>query len=161
MTQQELDTYYIKVAQICSENSKANKLKVGAIIVKDQQIISDGFNGTPSGFDNQCEDEKHKKLDRCSLCSQEHCEGCDNIELLTRPEVMHAESNAITKCAKYGKATLGSTIYITHTPCIECAKLIIQAGIARVVYARNYRLTDGIDLLKKAGIEVEHIEREE
>ena len=139
MTQQELDTYYIKVAQICSENSKANKLKVGAIIVKDQQIISDGFNGTPSGFDNQCEDEKHKKLDRCSLCSQEHCEGCDNIELLTRPEVMHAESNAITKCAKYGKATLGSTIYITHTPCIECAKLIIQAGIKRVVYKNFYK----------------------
>ena len=76
MAQQELDTYYIKVAQICSENSKANKLKVGAIIVKDQQIISDGFNGTPSRFDNQCEDVKHKDLNRCSLCSQEHCEGC-------------------------------------------------------------------------------------
>ena len=155
MTQQELDTYYIKVAQICSENSKANKLKVGAIIVKDQQIISDGFNGTPSGFDNQCEDEKHKKLDRCSLCSQEHCEGCDNIELLTRPEVMHAESNAITKCAKYGKATLGSTIYITHTPCIECAKLIIQAGIKRVVYKNFYKSLAGGESLRKSGIIVE------
>ena len=155
MTQQELDTYYIKVAQICSENSKANKLKVGAIIVKDQQIISDGFNGTPSGFDNQCEDEKHKKLDRGSLCSQEHCEGCDNIELLTRPEVMHAESNAITKCAKYGKATLGSTIYITHTPCIECAKLIIQAGIKRVVYKNFYKSLAGVEILRKSGIIVE------
>ena len=155
MTQQELDTYYIKVAQICSENSKANKLKVGAIIVKDQQIISDGFNGTPSGFDNQCEDEKHKKLDRCSLCSQEHCEGCDNIELLTRPEVMHAESNAITKCAKYGKATLGSTIYITHTPCIECAKLIIQAGIKRVVYKNFYKSLASVEILRKSGIIVE------
>lgn len=155
MTQQELDTYYIKVAQICSENSKVNKLKVGAIIVKDQQIISDGFNGTPSGFDNQCEDEKHKKLDRCSLCSQEHCEGCDNIELLTRPEVMHAESNAITKCAKYGKATLGSTIYITHTPCIECAKLIIQAGIKRVVYKNFYKSLAGVEILRKSGIIVE------
>ena len=155
MTQQELDTYYIKVAQICSENSKANKLKVGAIIVKDQQIISDGFNGTPSGFDNQCEDEKHKKLDRCSLCSQEHCEGCDNIELLTRPEVMHAESNAITKCAKYGKATLGSTIYITHTPCIECAKLIIQAGIKRVVYKNFYKSLAGVEILRKSGSIVE------
>ena len=155
MTQQELDTYYIKVAQICSENSKANKLKVGAIIVKDQQIISDGFNGTPSGFDNQCEDAKHKKLDRCSLCSQEHCEGCDNIELLTRPEVMHAESNAITKCAKYGKATLGSTIYITHTPCIECAKLIIQAGIKRVVYKNFYKSLAGVEILRKSGIIVE------
>ena len=155
MTQQELDTYYIKVAQICSENSKANKLKVGAIIVKDQQIISDGFNGTPSGFDNQCEDVKHKKLDRCSLCSQEHCEGCDNIELLTRPEVMHAESNAITKCAKYGKATLGSTIYITHTPCIECAKLIIQAGIKRVVYKNFYKSIAGVEILRKSGIIVE------
>lgn len=155
MTQQELDTYYIKVAQICSENSKANKLKVGAIIVKDQQIISDGFNGTPSGFDNQCEDEKHKDLNRCSLCSQEHCEGCDNIEFVTRPEVMHAESNAITKCAKYGKATLGSTIYITHTPCIECAKLIIQAGIKRVVYKNFYKTLDGVKILRKSGIEVE------
>ena len=155
MTQQELDTYYIKVAQICSENSKANKLKVGAIIVKDQQIISDGFNGTPSGFDNQCEDEKHKKLNRCSLCSQEHCEGCDNIELLTRPEVMHAESNAITKCAKYGKATLGSTIYITHTPCIECAKLIIQAGIKRVLYKNFYKSLAGVEILRKSGIIVE------
>ena len=155
MTQQELDTYYIKVAQICSENSKANKLKVGAIIVKDQQIISDGFNGTPSRFDNQCEDVKHKDLNRCSLCSQEHCEGCDNIELLTRPEVMHAESNAITKCAKYGKATLGSTIYITHTPCIECAKLIIQAGIKRVVYKNFYKSLAGVEILCKSGIIVE------
>ena len=152
MTQQELDTYYIKVAQICSENSKANKLKVGAIIVKDQQIISDGFNGTPSRFDNQCEDVKHKDLNRCSLCSQKHCEGCDNIELLTRPEVMHAESNAITKCAKYGKATLGSTIYITHTPCIECAKLIIQAGIKRVVYKNFYKSLAGVEILRKSGI---------
>ena len=155
MTQQELDTYYIKVAQICSENSKANKLKVGAIIVKDQQIISDGFNGTPSGFDNQCEDEKHKKLDRCSLCSQEHCEGCDNIKLVSKPEVLHAESNAITKCAKYGKATLGSTIYITHTPCIECAKLIIQAGIKRVVYKNFYKSLAGVEILRKSGIIVE------
>ena len=155
MTQQELDTYYIKGAQICSENSKANKLKVGAIIVKDQQIISDGFNGTPSRFDNQCEDVKHKDLNRCSLCSQEHCEGCDNIELLTRPEVMHAESNAITKCAKYGKATLGSTIYITHTPCIECAKLIIQAGIKRVVYKNFYKSLAGVEILRKSGIIVE------
>lgn len=155
MTQQELDTYYIKVAQICSENSKANKLKVGAIIVKDQQIISDGFNGTPSRFDNQCEDVKHKDLNRCSLCSQEHCEGCDNIEFVTRPEVMHAESNAITKCAKYGKATLGSTIYITHTPCIECAKLIIQAGIKRVVYKNFYKSIAGVEILRKSGIIVE------
>ena len=155
MTQQELDTYYIKVAQICSENSKANKLKVGAIIVKDQQIISDGFNGTPSRFDNQCEDVKHKDLNRCSLCSQEHCEGCDNIEFVTRPEVMHAESNAITKCAKYGKATLDSTIYITHTPCIECAKLIIQAGIKRVVYKNFYKSLAGVEILRKSGIIVE------
>ena len=155
MTQQELDTYYIKVAEICSENSKANKLKVGAIIVKDQQIISDGFNGTPSGFDNQCEDEKHKESSKCTYCGQEHCEGCKNIELVTRPEVMHAESNAITKCAKYGKATLGSTIYITHTPCIECAKLIIQAGIKRVVYKNFYKTLDGVEILRKSGIEVE------
>lgn len=155
MTQQELDTYYLKVAEICSENSKATKLKVGAIIVKDQQIISDGFNGTPSGFDNRCEDEKYKESSKCFDCGQEHCEGCKNIKLKTRPEVLHAESNAITKCAKYGKATFGSTIYITHTPCIECAKLIIQAGIKRVVYKNFYKTLDGVKILRKSGIEVE------
>ena len=109
------------------------------MIVKGNMIISDGYNGTPSGFPNVCEEE----------------------DGLTLPYVLHAEANAITKIARSGNNSDGATLYVTDAPCIECAKLIIQAGIVRVVYARSYRLTDGIDLLKKAGIEVEHIELEE
>ena len=157
MTQEESDKYYLKVAELCSQNSSAERLKVGAIIVKDNQIISDGFNGTPSGFDNVCEITDHYDPNKCIRCTLEHCEGCTNIKLVSKPEVLHAESNAITKCAKYGNSSNNATIYITHSPCIECAKLIIQAGIKRVVYARSYRLTDGIDLLADAGIEIDHI----
>lgn len=140
MTQECLDKYYIKVAQVCAKNSYAIKLKVGAIIVKDNQIISDGFNGTPSGFENKCE--------------------TFNIDgkLCTLPYVLHAESNAILKCAKYGKSTKDSTLYITHAPCIDCAKLIIQAGIIRVVYLESYKNSDGINLLKKVDIKVEKLD---
>lgn len=140
MTQERLDKYYIKVAQVCAKNSYAIKLKVGAIIVKDNQIISDGFNGTPSGFENKCE--------------------TFNIDgdLCTLPYVLHAESNAILKCAKYGKSTKDSTLYITHSPCIDCAKLIIQAGIIRVVYLEDYKNSDGIDLLKNVDIKVEKLD---
>ena len=140
MTQECLDKYYIKVAQVCAKNSYAIKLKVGAIIVKDNQIISDGFNGTPSGFANKCE--------------------IFNVygELCTLPYVLHAESNAILKCAKYGKSTKDSTLYITHAPCIDCAKLIIQAGISRVVYLEDYKNSDGIDLLKNVDIKVEKLD---
>ena len=140
MTQECLDKYYIKVAQVCAKNSYAIKLKVGAIIVKDNQIISDGFNGTPCGFENKCE----------TL----------NIDgdLCTLPYVLHAESNAILKCAKYGKSTKDSTLYITHAPCIDCAKLIIQAGIIRVVYLEDYKNSDGINLLKKVDIKVEKLD---
>ena len=155
MKQIESDKYYMKVAKACAENSKAVILHVGAIIVKDSQIISDGFNGTPSGFDNQCEITKKKDISKCVRCTWEHCEGCDNLFLETKPEVLHAESNAITKCAKSGRASLGSTIYVTHAPCISCAKLIIQAGIIRVVYGEDYKNTLGIELLQKAGIKVE------
>ena len=111
MTQKQSDKYYIKVAQLCAKNSYAVNLQVGAIIVKDGQIMSDGFNGTPSGFENKCE--------------------TFNIDgnLCTFPYVLHAESNAILKCAKYSRSTNGSTLYITHSPCIKCAKLIIQVGI--------------------------------
>ena len=140
MTQEQSDKYYIKVAQLCANNSYALKLKVGAVIVKDDQIISDGFNGTPCGFENRCETKNI------------------NGELKTLPYVLHAESNAILKCAKYGKSTNGSTLYITHSPCIECAKLIIQAGIVRVVYLDVYRTIDGIVILRKSGINVEKIE---
>ncbi len=130
--QYKLDLRYLRMAKIWAENSYCQRRKVGALVVKDKMIISDGYNGTPSGFENQCEDENN----------------------LTKPYVLHAEANAITKLARSGNNSDGSTLYVTSSPCIECAKLIIQAGIKRVVYAEKYRLEDGIDLLKRADIEV-------
>ena len=130
--QAELDSRYIRMAQIWAENSYCKRRQVGAIIVKDKTITSDGYNGTPSGFENICEDDNG----------------------LTKPYVLHAEANAITKIARSGNNSDGATLYVTSSPCIECAKLIIQAGIKRVVYSEEYRLTDGIDLLRRAGIEV-------
>ena len=130
-----LDTRYLRMAKIWSENSYCIRRKVGALLVKDKMIISDGFNGTPSGFPNVCEDD-------------------DNV---TFPYVLHAEANAITKVARSNNSSDGSTLYVTASPCIECAKLIIQAGIRRVVFSELYRITDGIDLLRKAGVEVYHI----
>ena len=132
--QQDLDQRYLRMASIWAENSYCNRRKVGALIVKDKMIISDGYNGTPSGFENVCEDENG----------------------VTKPYVLHAEANAITKIARSGNNSDGATLYVTDSPCIECAKLIIQSGIKRVIYARQYRLTDGVDLLKRAGIEVIH-----
>lgn len=140
MTKSEaLDRRYLRMAQIWAENSYCQRRQVGALIVKDKMIISDGYNGTPSGFPNICE-------------------GADG---LTFPYVLHAEANAITKIARSGNNSDGATLYVTDAPCIECAKLIIQAGIIRVVYARNYRLTEGIDLLRQAGIKVEQLELDE
>ena len=130
--QAKLDERYLRMARIWAENSYCVRRQVGALVVKDKMIISDGYNGTPSGFENVCEDD-------------------DNV---TKPYVLHAEANAITKLARSNNNSDGATIYITASPCIECAKLIIQAGIRRVVYGEQYRLTDGIDLLKRAGIEV-------
>lgn len=129
----EFDKKYMQFADIWSTNSYANRKKVGAIIVRDNQIISDGYNGTPAGFDNSCED-------------------VDNI---TKPYVLHAEANAITKLARGTQSSVGSTLYVTCSPCLECAKLIIQAGITRVVFKNPYRIDDGIRLLKMAGIKVE------
>lgn len=129
--QHQLDTRYLRMATIWAENSYCNRRKVGAIMVKDNMIISDGFNGTPSGFPNICEDETD----------------------VTFPYVLHAEANAITKVARSNNSSEGSTLYVTASPCVECAKLIIQAGIVRVVYAEKYRITDGIELLERAGIE--------
>ena len=137
--QAELDNRYLRMACIWSENSYCTRRQVGALIVKDKMIISDGYNGTPSGFENICEDEND----------------------VTFPYVLHAEANAITKIARSGNHSQDSTLYVTDSPCIECAKLIIQAGIKRVVYKRAYRLTDGVDLLLKAGIEVTHMPSEE
>lgn len=133
--QADLDNRYLRMACIWSENSYCTRRQVGALIVKDKMIISDGYNGTPSGFENICEDEND----------------------VTFPYVLHAEANAITKIARSGNNSQDSTLYVTDSPCIECAKLIIQAGIKRVVYKRAYRLTDGVDLLIKAGIEVTHM----
>ena len=130
--QLELDKRYMRMAFIWSENSYCKRRKVGAILVKDKMIISDGYNGTPSGFENVCEDE-------------------DNV---TKPYVLHAEANAITKVARSNNSSEGATLYVTSSPCIECAKLIIQAGIRKVVYADSYRLSDGIELLRRADIEL-------
>lgn len=131
----ELDKRYLRMACIWAENSYCQRRRVGAILVKDQMIISDGFNGTPAGFENICEDAYGA----------------------TKPYVLHAEANAITKVARSNNSSDGSTLYVTASPCLECSKLIIQAGIERVVFHELYRLSDGIDLLERAGIEVVHI----
>lgn len=136
--QRLLDERYLRMARIWSENSYCIRRQVGALIVKDASIISDGYNGTPSGFENVCEDSNN----------------------MTKPYVLHAEANAITKVAKSSNSSDGSTLYVTASPCIECAKLIIQAGIKRVVYSEHYHCCDGIELLKKARIEVEFVEIE-
>ena len=129
-----LDYRYLRMARIWAENSYCRRRKVGALVVTDKMIISDGYNGTPSGFENICEDESGT----------------------TFSYVLHAEANAITKLARSSNNSDGATLYVTASPCIECSKLIIQAGIRRVVYAEKYRLTDGVDLLEKAGIKVEY-----
>jgi dCMP deaminase len=160
------DYQYLRIAKIWSENSYSRRNKVGAIIVKDGMIISDGYNGTPSGFDNNCENEVKCDIDPsdsldggASICMtyNDDCNKCPHHYLVTKPEVLHAEANAITKVAKTTNSSDGSTLYVTLSPCIECAKLIIQAGIKRVVYNDVYRNTDGLELLKKAGIELVQI----
>ena len=134
--QRRFDERYLRMARVWAENSYCQRRQVGALVVKEGMIISDGYNGTPSGFENVCEDETG----------------------VTKPYVLHAEANAITKLARSSNNSDGATIYITASPCIECAKLIIQAGIKRVVYGEKYRLTDGIELLQRAGIEVIYLE---
>ena len=137
--QRNLDLRYLRMARIWAENSYCERRKVGALVVKEKMIISDGQNGTPSGFENVCEDEHN----------------------VTKPYVLHAEANAITKLARSSNNSEGATLYVTASPCIECAKLIIQAGIKRVVYGEQYRIEDGINLLKRANIEVIYINVEE
>ena len=133
----KFDSKYIQMAKIWATNSRCKRRQVGALLVKDRMIISDGYNGTPSGFENECEEDG-----------------------VTKPYVLHAEANAISKVAKSGNSSEGATLYVTASPCMECSKLIIQAGIKRVVYSDDYRLDDGIKLLKRAGIEVEKVEVE-
>ena len=140
MTPQEekqltLDCRYLRMARIWAENSYCKRRQVGALIVKDKMIISDGYNGTPSGFENVCEEND-----------------------VTKPYVLHAEANAITKIACSSNSSDGATLYVTASPCLECSKLIIQAGIKRVIYSEHYRLEDGINLLKRAGIEVVYVD---
>ena len=154
------DTKYLRMARIWAENSYAERRKVGCLIVKDNMIISDGYNGSPSGFENKCEDTRYVDEKRCRHCEQEHCEGCDNIETFTKPYVLHAEANAITKLAKSNNSSEGATLYVNLSPCLQCAKLIIQSGIVRVVYIEKYRTTDGLDLLERDGIEVVQIEED-
>lgn len=154
------DKRYLRMAFIWAENSYAVRLKVGCLIVKDGVIISDGYNGTPSGFANVCEyavspNGKERAYPQSVKELRDYRKKSWN--LVTKDCVLHAESNAITKLAKKGNAAMGATIYVTDEPCLECAKLIIQTGIARVVYARSYRLHDGITLLKEAGVTVDFI----
>jgi dCMP deaminase len=130
--QDKIDSRYMRMARIWAENSYCTRRQVGALSVKNQMIISDGYNGTPSGFPNKCEDETNTSF----------------------PFVLHAEANAITKVARSNNSSDGATLYVTASPCMECAKLIIQAGIKRVVFGELYRISDGIDLLRQAGIEV-------
>lgn len=134
-----LDLRYLRMARIWAENSYCVRRKVGALVVKDKMIISDGYNGTPSGFENVCEDDNN----------------------VTKPYVLHAEANAITKLARSSNNSDGSTLYVTAAPCIECSKLIIQSGIKRVVYGEKYRLEEGIELLRKANIEVIYLNPEQ
>lgn len=130
-----VDCRYLRMARIWAENSYCTRRQVGAIIVSGSMIISDGFNGTPSGFENVCEDDNG----------------------VTKPYVLHAEANAITKVARSNNSSRGATLYVTASPCLECSKLIIQAGIKRVVFNEMYRITDGIDLLRRAGVIVDYI----
>ncbi|MBE9467803.1 MAG: dCMP deaminase family protein [Bacteroidetes bacterium] len=134
--QEQLDIRYLEMAKIWSQNSYCERRKVGALIVKNKMIISDGYNGTPQGFENICEDENNN----------------------TKSYVLHAEANAITKVAKSNNSSEGATLYVTMSPCIECSKLIIQAGIIRVVFCDKYRISEGFDLLKRANIELVHID---
>ncbi len=136
--QMAFDKRYLEMALIWSKNSYCKRRQVGALIVKGKMIISDGYNGTPAGFENVCEDEYN----------------------VTKPYVLHAEANAITKVAKSHNSSEDATLYVTSSPCMECAKLIIQSGIKRVVYCDRYRKIDGLNLLKRAGIDLIYIDLE-
>ncbi|MEN6619063.1 MAG: dCMP deaminase family protein [Rikenellaceae bacterium] len=133
----QFDQSYLEMAEVWAKNSYCKRRQVGALLVKNRMIISDGYNGTPAGFENICEDETGR----------------------TKAYVLHAEANAITKVAKSGNSSEGATMYVTTAPCLECSKLIIQAGIKRLVYRDDYRITDGIDLLTKAGVEIVNLSK--
>lgn len=158
------DKRYLRMSKIWAENSYAIKRQVGCLIVKDNSIISDGYNGTPSGFENVCEEAYCNYYSDCSdkvaegVQELETCKKCKYVKLVTKPYVLHAEANAISKLAKGTNHADGATLYVTDAPCLECSKMIIQCGIRRVVYSREYHTHTGIELLKRAGIIVEQID---
>ena len=166
-TQKELDIVYLNMADCMGQLSKATRAKVGCLIVNEKgKIISQGYNGTPTGFDNCCEDVHCSCNETCAVSEQFDLTNCKKIvnggpckylTLTTKKEVLHAESNAIAKCAKWGGSTDGATLYVSLSPCFECAKLIAQSGIKRVVYRTLYRDESGIELLKKLGVTVEKL----
>jgi dCMP deaminase len=141
---EKLKHAYMKTAETFAELSHARRLHVGAIVVKDDRIISIGYNGMPAGWDNNCEDELHQPVGR--------------VNLVTKPEVLHAETNAIAKLAKSNESGLGATMFITHAPCLDCAKLIYQSGISSVLYRDAYRDTSGVVFLEKSGVTVEKLD---
>lgn len=153
----ELDKRYLRMARIWSENSYAIRRKVGCLIVKDRMIISDGYNGTPSGFENVCEDAICQKPNDPYCPGGLECFNCEFVKLKTKPYVLHAEANAISKIAKSLNNSEGATLYVTDEPCLECSKMIIQAGIKRVVFWRDYHSHDGVQLLLRAGIKIDQI----
>jgi dCMP deaminase len=162
--QERLDKRYLRMARIWAENSYAVRRQVGCLIVKDKAIISDGYNGTPSGFENICENVECSSqwIHGCvktatsieEVKSVEHCKDCTRSKLVTKPYVLHAEANAISKLARSSNNSDGATLYVTDEPCLECSKMIIQAGIRRVVFWRDYHTHAGTELLNRAGIEV-------
>jgi len=150
---------YMKVAETFAELSSAKRLHVGAIVVKDDRIISIGYNGMPSGWDNNCEDVQYTYDQRDTVNGDWTYDNDSKrwSKLKTKPEVLHAETNAIAKLAKSTESGMGATMFITHAPCLECAKLIYQSGINNVLYRNSYRSDDGIKFLEKASVEVEKI----
>jgi dCMP deaminase len=159
--QNKLDERYLAMAREWSKMSHAKRKKVGCLIVKDEQIISDGYNGTPSGFNNDCEEVFYTCDERDFYKDQEWelDKGKEKfLKLKTKPEVLHAESNALMKLARSTNSSEGATIYCTYSPCFDCAKLIVQSGVKRFVYNETYRNTEGLDLLKKAGVEIVNYE---
>jgi dCMP deaminase len=163
---ERFEQLYMDIAQRMAEMSRARRLKVGAVIVRDDRILSMGYNGTPAGWDNNCE---HEQTQESSIYDNLHSmadqgwqfihsdQGNHWLKLTTRAEVLHAESNAISKLARSTESGEGATMFCTHTPCMECAKLIYQSGINRVYFGRKYRSTDGIDFLTRCGVEVKQV----
>lgn len=148
---QKFTELYMDWAKRCAKLSHARRLQVGAVIVKDDSVISYGYNGMPAGWDNNCEEE-------VVVAVVDGVPQREIKELKTKPEVLHAESNAIAKLAKSNNSGLGADLFVTHSPCLECAKLIYQSGISRVWYGENYRDDAGVKFLRTSGVQVKELE---